>query len=51
MDDSSYLCPTSTTTEKNSTFMDINVKFARNYNSKGAITAPIIYFIFLVLYL
>jgi hypothetical protein len=40
--DTSYLCHTSTTTDKNSTFMDINMKFARNYNSIGAIIAPII---------
>lgn len=40
--DTSYLCHTSTTTDKNSTFMDINMKFVRNYNSIGAIIAPII---------
>jgi len=37
MDDSSYLCPTSTTTDINSTFMDINIQL-----TIGAIIAPII---------
>ena len=40
MDSSPYLCPAGK--DYNSTFMDINMKFTRNYNSIGAIIAPII---------
>ena len=42
MEGSPYLCPVTTVKDYNSTFMDINMKFTRNYNSTGAIIAPII---------
>lgn len=42
MEGSTYLCPVTTIKDYNSTFMDINMKFTRNYNSTGAIIAPII---------
>jgi hypothetical protein len=39
MEGSPYLCPASTAKDYDSTFMDINMKFIRNYNSIGAVIA------------
>jgi len=42
MEGSPYLCPVGSAKDYNYTFMNVNMKFIRNYNSIGAIIAPII---------